>query len=210
MADRAGAKRIVDLGCGAGSLTGPGRTVIGIDPAAAMVAYATARPGGAAVEWRLGTSERIDTNSVDLIIMSANVAMHILGDDWTTTLADVARGLVPGGTLAFDSRNPAVRAWRTWNDKLNERRTALGRLRESTSTTEPDVDGIVTMSCHNDFVDAGGVLDVEQRLQFRTSQQVTADLQQAGLTVHGIWRNWDRTPFTGDAKEQLMVFEATR
>lgn len=214
LADRAAAKRIVDVGCGTVVLTvtliGPGRTVIGIDPAAAMLAYAAARPGGDAVEWRLGTSERIDTDSVDLIIMSANVAMHILGDDWTTTLADIARGLVPGGRLAFESRNPAARAWRTWNDQLSEHETPLGRLRESTRTTAPDADGIVTMSCHNEFVDAGCVLDVEQRLQFRTAQQVTADLHQAGLKVQGIGRDWHRTPFTGDAEQRLMIFEATR
>ncbi len=214
LADRSTAKRIVDLGCGTGALTvtltGPGRVVVGIDPATAMLDYAASRPGGDTVEWKLGTSERLDTDSADLVIMSANVAMHIVGDDWTTALADVARGLVPGGELAFESRNPAARAWRTWNDQLSERETALGRLRESTRTTAPDADGIVTMSCHNDFVDAGGVLDVEQRLQFRTAQQITAGLDQAGLTLQGIWRDWRRTPFTGEAEQRLMVFEATR
>jgi SAM-dependent methyltransferase len=213
LADRLGAERIVDLGCGTGiltvTLTDPGRAVVGIDPAAAMLDYAADRPGGDCVEWRLGTSECIDTDSADLIIMSANVAMHILGSDWDRTLADIARGLVPGGTLAFESRNPEARAWRTWNESLAERRTPVGRLRESTITTPPDADGVVTMYCHNDFLDAGGILDIVQRLQFRTLRQLAGDLDQAGLTLENVWQNWNRAPFTGGAEQPLMIFEAS-
>lgn len=154
LVDRPGVQRIVDLGCGTGSLTvtltGPARRLIGIDPAAAMLAYAAARPGGDAIEWRLGTSESIDPDSADLILMSANVSMHT----WSVMRGrppwpDVASGLVPGGTLAFESRNPAAEAWRTWNDQTTERETAAGRLRESTKTTPPDSDGVVSMYCHN-------------------------------------------------------------
>lgn len=213
VADQNGSDRIVDLGCGTGILTvtlaRPGRTVIGIDPAAAMLAYAEVRPGGDRVEWRQGTSACIDTDSVDLIIMSANVAMHIVGSDWDRTLADIARGLAPGGKLVFESRNPDAEAWRTWNDPLAERTTAVGRLREQTETTPPDAEGVVTMSCHNDFLDADGVLDVEQRLQFRSLTQVIADLDRAGLMLDNVWSRWDRVPFTGGVEQGLMIFEAS-
>lgn len=214
LADRVAAGRIVDLGCGTGSLTvtlaRPGRTVIGIDPAAAMLAYAAARPGGDQIEWRLGASERIGGDSADLIIMSANVAMHLLGSDWDRTLADIASGLAAGGLVAFESRNPDAEAWRTWNDPPAERQTPVGRLRESTTTTPPDADGIVTMHCHNDFLDAGGVLDLEQRLQFRTMHQIAADLERAGLTLEQVWGGWDRVPFAGGPEQELMIFEARR
>jgi SAM-dependent methyltransferase len=214
LADRTEARRIVDLGCGTGiltvTLTRPGRTVAGIDPAAAMLACAAARPGGDRVEWRLGASELIEPDSADLIIMSANVAMHILGSEWDRALADIARGLVLGGRLAFESRNPDAEAWRTWNNSLVERQTPVGRLRESTATTPPDADAIVTICCHNDFLDSGGVLDVEQQLQFRTRDQIAADLERAGLTVENVWSAWSRVPFTGGANQRLMIFEASR
>ncbi|GAB3758182.1 class I SAM-dependent methyltransferase [Microlunatus parietis] len=214
LADRSEADRIIDLGCGTGSLTvtlaRPGRSVVGIDPAAAMLAYAADRPGGDRVEWRLGTAERIDTESADLMIMSANVAMHIVGSDWDRALDDIARGLVPGGRLVFESRNPDAEAWRTWNGPLAVRQTPIGRLRESTTTTPPDAAGVVTMYCHNDFLDAGGVLDVEQRLQFRSMQQIVADLERAGLEPGHVWKDWDRSPFTGGTEQRLMIFEASR
>lgn len=212
LAAETGAERIVDLGCGSGiltaTLTGPGRTVVGIDPAPAMLAVAAARPGGDAVEWRPGTSERIVTGEADLVVMTGNVAMHVLGADWSAALADVARGLRPGGVLAFESRNPAAEAWRGWNETESERDTVVGRLRESLVTTEPDAHGVVTMHCHNDFLDAGGVVDVDQRLQFRSREQLGTDLEGAGLTIGAVWRDWARTPFTDTAEEPLMIFEA--
>lgn len=207
------ATRITDLGCGTGILTvtlvTPGRTVVGIDPAAAMLARASSRPMGNFVEWRLGTSDLVDPSENDLIIMTGNVAMHILGEDWHTTLRDIAQGLRPGGVLAFETRNPKARAWAIWNDPGSERNTAVGRLRESTVTTEPDLDGVVTMECHNEFIDANHIVDIEQRLQFRTVDQITADLNQAGLTVLHIWSDWDDAPFTGSAAEPIMIFEAS-
>jgi trans-aconitate methyltransferase len=213
LAARLNAVHITDLGCGTGILTvtlaASGRTVIGIDPAAAMLTRASSRPAGDSVEWRLGTSSLIDADSNDLIIMTGNVAMHILADDWHITLKDIAHGLTSAGVLAFETRNPAAQTWTGWNDPGSARDTAVGLLRESTTTSAPDPDGVITMHCHNEFVDANHEVDVEQRLQFRTAEQITADLDQAGLTVRRIWSDWTGTPFTGAASERLMIFEAS-
>ena len=82
--------RIVDLGCGTGILTvtlaGPGRDVVGIDPAEAMLAAARARPGGDGVEWRHGDAGLIAPDSADLVVMSGNVAMHLVDDDYLVRL----------------------------------------------------------------------------------------------------------------------------
>lgn len=213
LAMRLEATHITDLGCGTGmltvTLTGPGRTVVGIDPATAMLARAATRPSEGAVEWRLGTSTLIDAEANDLIIMTGNVAMHILGSDWHSTLDYIARGLKSGGVLAFETRNPQAMAWTQWSDPGSERSTIVGRLRESTITTVPDTDGVVTMRCHNEFVDANRILDVEQKLQFRTLEQITADLHRAGLTLSHVWEDWKRTPFAHTAAAPLMVVEAS-
>lgn len=212
LAVETGARTITDLGCGTGILTvtlaGPGRRVVGIDPAPVMLKRASSRPGGDAVEWILGTSERIETGANDLIIMNGNMAMHIIRGDWTRTLRDVARGLKPGGRLAFEARNPLAAAWRTWNDAPTERDTPVGRLRESATTDPPGADGVITMHCHNEFIDDGSAIDVDVRLQFRTLEQVVTDLSAAGLEVINVWRDWARTPFTNTPAEPLMVFEA--
>lgn len=213
LASSLGAGRITDLGCGTGLLTvtlaEPGRRVVGIDPAPAMLGVARARPGGDRVEWRLGGVELIEPDQ-DLVIMSGNVAMHLLGDDWAHALACIAGGLAPGGVLAFETRNPAARAWEHWTDPGSERQTSVGLLRESTEILPPDAEGVLTMLCHNDFVDAGRVVDVVQRLQYRSADQVVADLAAVGLGVRALWADWSGTPFTGAPDERLIVVEATR
>lgn len=65
------------------------------------------------------------------------------------------------------------------------------------------------MYCHNDFLDAGGVLDVEPRLQFRSMPQIADDLKRAGLTLDHVWQGWDRKSFAGGAAQRLMIFEAS-
>ncbi|WP_231445832.1 class I SAM-dependent methyltransferase [Brevibacterium zhoupengii] len=206
------ATRITDLGCGTGmltaTLTGPGRVVVGIDPAAAMLERAAARPGGDGVEWRLGTSELVESDACDLIVMSGNVAMHILGDAWIATLRDISRGLRAGGVLAFEARNPLARAWRNWNNPAQTRTTAVGQLRETTTVSDPDDEGIITMNSVNEFLDADEAINVSQRLQFRTFDTLRDDLNAAGMRVHNIWQDWDRTPFTGTESEPLMIVEA--
>jgi 2-polyprenyl-3-methyl-5-hydroxy-6-metoxy-1,4-benzoquinol methylase len=56
---------ILDLGCGTGLLTRElateGRTVIGIDPAPAMLAYARRQPGAERVQWVEGDSSALGT-----------------------------------------------------------------------------------------------------------------------------------------------------
>lgn len=212
LADEVGAREIVDLGCGTGlltvTLTGPRRTVTGIDPDPSMLARAVSRPGGQAVTWRLGTADQLP-GCADLVIMSGNVAMHIIGDDWHSTLSAIAASLVPGGTLVFESRNPQARAWATWNEPLSERQTPAGLLRESLTTEPPGPDGVVLMHCYNEFPETGDIVAGEQLLQFRSHEQIEADLGRAGLRLQAICRNWQGDIFTGGSEQPLMVIRAS-
>lgn len=213
LAGETGAARIVDLGCGTGSLTvtfvGEGRHVVGIDPAEAMLRVARERPGGDAVEWRRGTAELITPGAADLVVMSGNVAMHLIGDDWHDALGHISAALSSGGRLAFETRNPVLRAWEGWNREATERTTPVGRVAETESATAPDADGVVRMHCRTEFPSDGTALDVDQHLQFRSKNQIRADLTAAGLTVDRISGDWHRRPFDV-AADRLMVVEARR
>ncbi len=136
--------------------------------------------------------------------------VHIVGDEWRDTLHHVASGLREGGHLVFESCNPLSRAWLDWNEPLGERGTPAGRLRESVITDPPDDNGIVTMHCHNEFLDDGAIVTIEQRLRFRSFEELCNDLADVGLRVVNVWSGWKQTPFTGTAKEPLMVFEAAK
>lgn len=178
-AEESGARRIVDLGCGTGSLTvtltGDDRAVVGIDPAEAMLSVARAGTGGDRVEWRRGTAELIEPASADLEIMSGNVAMHLIGQDW--------------------------------QQEPTERTTAAGRLVESEATSAPDADGVVVHRWRTEYSDEGVDGEGEEHLQFRSVEQVTEDLTAAGLAVDRVWSDWHGRPFDA-AEHPLMIIEA--
>lgn len=214
MVQECGARRIIDLGCGTGlltiTLTDQERRVTGIDPTPEMLDIARQRPGGESVTWVLGTAEEIAPGSADVVLMSGNVAMHILGESWHDTLRRIAAGLVPGGRLLFETRNPDAQAWERWTHPLVERETAVGTVREATVTDPPDGNGVVVMHCHHEFLGDGTVLDIDQPLQFRSRREIAEDLSRAGLRIVDCWRSWDREPFTGGADQPLMIVIAER
>lgn len=127
-----------------------------------------------------------------------------------TTLRDIRRALVPGGTLAFETRNPAHEAWRSWNDPGSTRSSPFGEVRESVRTTAPDASGVVTMTGRTTYVDRGETIESTQRLQFRHHDRLVRDLTAAGLSLQAVWQDWNRTPYRAEPTEPLMFFEAHR
>lgn len=212
LAQRVGARRIVDLGCGTGILTvtlaGPQRTVVGVDPSAAMLRYAQARPGGDLVQWVLGDSRALTPAGVDLALMTGNVAMHVPTEDWARTLLDLHGCLVPGGTLAFETRNPAARSWESWADAPSTRDTPSGRLREWMDVDPPGPDGLLTFRAHNVFEETGEHVVEMQDLVFRLLLQVQEDLTAAGFVVEHSYGGWDERPTADD--QPLLVLVARR
>jgi SAM-dependent methyltransferase len=126
LAATAGVSRAVDLGCGTGKLArmlaiGAG-SVTGIDPDPEMLRVARSRDPEGRIDWRLGYSDVIDSDSAEFAVMSGHVAQVFVEDTaWLDALRNLHRALVPGGMLAFESRNPAARTWEAWTHELTLR-----------------------------------------------------------------------------------------
>lgn len=112
--------RVVDVGCGTGRLTTAiaraGHEVTGVDPNPAFLQIARAKPGGDAVAWIRGTSADPPAGRFDVALLTSHVTQEAFHTDdaWAAALDDVRRTLVTGGVLAFDTRDPAARAWESW------------------------------------------------------------------------------------------------
>ena len=212
LAEAADAKSVVDLGCGTGMLTvtlaRAGRRVVGVDPSAAMIDYARRRPGAELVEWVHGDADDIPAGPHDFAVMTGNVAQHIPDGAWQRTLAALASVLRPGALLAFESRNPDVRAWEQWAAaEASTRQTIHGELREYDEITELEP-GVVEMVSHNEFVDAGERVVGRTVLMFRSRDAITAALQNAGFAVRAVHGGWAGEPL--ETGSRVMVFEAVR
>jgi SAM-dependent methyltransferase len=141
----AGARRVLDIGCGEGQVARvaaavPGvELVVGIDPTAAQIAEA-ARRGGGVVPARSGASGLpLSANSFDAAV-ACLVFEHI--DDMDGAISEVARVLRPGGKFLFLLNHPLLQAPGSgWvdDDVLGEQYWRLGPyLRSDHSLEEVD------------------------------------------------------------------------
>jgi SAM-dependent methyltransferase len=213
LADEIGARTIVDLGCGTGLLTvtlaDQGRSVIGVDPSRTMLDFARGRDGAEAVTWVDGDSSAIAPalagRPADLVLMTGNTAQHILGPDWPRTLRHIHDALRPGGLVAFESRNPDDRAWEAWSSAgRSSRDTPDGRLTEWLEVTSV-TPGEVTFAAHNLFEATGEEAVHLSTLAFRSADELTGQLSDAGLTVRSIRGGWSGEPVTTSSRVLVMI-----
>ncbi|WP_425954761.1 class I SAM-dependent methyltransferase [Xylanimonas sp. McL0601] len=204
-------QRVLDLGCGTGRLTlalaRTGHLVTGVDPDAAALALARTKPGAEDVIWVEGTSSALGDAELDIAFMTGHVAQAIVDpQDWTETLADLRRVLAPGGTLAFDTRDPAARAWERWNPVDSREAVTLGDGSQVVGwydVTDVSQDGVVTFDDHRVLADGTEAVD-EGRLAFRTEEQLRADLAGAGFTVDAVFGGWHHEA-VGEGVGELVV-----
>jgi SAM-dependent methyltransferase len=213
VADEVDARTIVDLGCGTGlltrSLAGPGRTVIGVDPSRTMLDFARRQPGSGSVTWIHGDAAALPaTATADLAVCTGNAIMHIGPDELPSTLTSLAGALRAGGTLSFDSRNPADRAWERWTPEATygERDTPVGWLREWLEVTDLG-DGRVVFDAHNVFAD-GEVRVYTSVLFFRSAEEFATALSRAGFTDIVCGGDWHGGPVEDGSR--FFVFRARR
>ena len=214
LAAELGAHTILDLGCGTGLLTRElavdERRVLGVDPAAAMLAYARRQPGAERVQWVEGDASALGTPNADLVLMTGNVAQVFLDDaQWVATLRAIQAALRPGGHLAFESRNPAARAWEQWNREVTYTQSdspygLLTSWLEVVSVAE----GGVRFEGHNIFNATGERLVVRSELRFRSQAEITASLVNAGFAIAQLYGDWRHGPLTSASR--VMVFVAQR
>lgn len=184
-----GTRSVLDIGCGTGifacRVAALGLDVTGVDPAAASLDVARRRPGADHVRWILGDVTTGPSVPVDLATMTGNVAQVFLDDDeWLTTLRAVHRGLVPGGHLVFETRDPAAHAWRGWTREASTtiRGTALGAVESWVETTVMDPP-FVSFRWTYRFLDDGQVLTSDSTLRFRELDEIHASLESTGFAV---------------------------
>lgn len=210
MADEFGACRVLDIGCGTGTLAlllaEKGVEVTGIDPAAASLQVARAKPGGERVTWLLGDATDLRGVRADLATMTGNVAQAIVDPlGWRNTLRCIHSALVSGGRLAFESRGPGRRAWEQWNRAATYRTSNIAGAGIVDSWVEvTDVSGsLVSFRWTWTFASDGVTLTSDSTLRFRERDELVSDLLASGFAVADVRDATDRPG-------QELVFIASR
>ena len=200
VADELGSISVLDIGCGTGVfavlLAARGMRVVGVDPAAASIAIARARPGGHAVTWVDGTIDDALPVQVDVATMTANVAQVFLSDDdWLATLRSACAALRPGGTLIFEARRPEDHAWERWTKEASRQVVAvpgIGDVEDWVQVTTVDGE-LVTFDSPTIFHADGERIESTSTLRFRSRDAIERSLITAGLELLDV-RDLDYAP----------------
>lgn len=191
IAGELGAESVLDVGCGTGvfaiMLAGRGLEVVAVDPAAASLAVAEAKPGAQRVRWIRGDATALPPLHVDLATMTGNVAQAIVEQpDWNGTLRGIHEALRPGGRLVFETRDPVREAWRDWHDESHEvvEIEGVGTVEHWGELTDVSLP-LVTFRWTIMFPD-GEVLTSDSTLRFRERDEVVASLEAHGYVVEDV------------------------
>lgn len=212
------ARSVLDLGCGTGELalalaedrTAEDRTIVGVEPAAAMLDVARGQPGGSKVTWHRSDAQslRLDRR-FDLIVLTGHAFQVFLTEaDQRAVLNTIALHLNPEGRFIFDTRNPAAEAWRDWTLERSRRRLQHPRLGavEAWNNAEHDAaSGIVTYQTHYRVMASGETLSAESRIRFTPREMLAPLLAEAGLTVDEWFGDWSGGPWDVNAPEIIPL-----
>ena len=208
------ADAVLDVGCGTGTRLAVARErghlgrLVGVDPGRGMLAVA--RRKSDRVQWVRGDAQTLDLGRrFDLVTMTGHAFQELLDDDAVrAALRSFARHLVPGGLLAFETRNPAARAWERWaadggHDVVV---TSAGER------VEVWIDGVgwhppdlVSFRAHNRFLATGELLSSAGRLRFVDPEHLRRLLREEGFEVEGWFGDWDRGPVGGTSPEVVVL-----
>jgi SAM-dependent methyltransferase len=213
------ARSVLDLGCGTGQLLrraaadGHPGVLVGVDLAAAMIAEA-ARAGGP-VTWLRDDARTVDVGRrFELVTMTGRHAFQVfLTDaDVRMVLSNVWRHLEPGGRFAFETRNPAVRAWERWTPELSSVQVeapsgdSVEAAHALQRTIEPD---LVEFTSTLRFAGSPAPVVSRRTLRFIDPGHLRALLEDVGLRIDGWFGDWDCTPVTASSPEVIVIATCT-
>ena len=183
-----------------------GFEVIGVDPAAASLNVARAKPGADRVRWVLGDATALPPLQLDMATMTGNVAQVFVTDqEWASTLRCTYAALRPGARLVFETRDPQQKAWLKWSREQSYRRIEIPEV--GGVETWNEVAGVrgqlVTFRGTVVFAKDGTVLTSDSTLRFRERDEIADSLVTAGFSVEAVLDAPDRPGLE-------MVFVARR
>jgi SAM-dependent methyltransferase len=190
LVEELGARRVLDIGCGTGSLpvllARGGLDVTGVDPAAAVLDVARHKDAADEVTWVHGDAMTLPPLQVDLALMTGNVAQVFLSDDgWIATLRGIRNALTMHGRLVFETRRPDRRAWEDWALEIGpvvRDVPGVGEVEQRREVTEVALP-YVSFRYSYRFARDGLTVTSDSTLRFHSRGEIEESLAATGFTT---------------------------
>jgi SAM-dependent methyltransferase len=208
---------VLDVGCGSGALlhearrTGHSGRLCGLDPADGMLAQARRRTD---IEWIRGdlTTARW-AGEFDLVVMTGHAFQVLLTDEeLRASLAAIRAALGGEGRFAFDTRNPAARAWERWSTASAVAVTGEhGETVRFVLRVETPFDGRtvgISETFTSDSWDRPRVS--RSTLRFLAADALAALLDEAGFLIEAQFGDFDRRALSAASPEIITIARALK
>lgn len=225
LAALAGTGPVVELGVGTGRLAVPlaarGLTVIGVDASAAMLDRLAAKPGGHRVHPLLADMSDLfgerggeqpsapgarlgpdATGAFQLVFTAYNTFFNLdRDDDQRRCLAQCARLLAPGGSLAIEAFVPTD--GEVARTSLDVRSVTFDGVVLTATEHTPATQVIIGQHVE---ITAGGIRLRPWRVRYLSPAQLDAMTAEAGLVLAERWGGWDGRVFDEDSDTHVSVY----
>ena len=207
LAGLAGSGRALELAIGTGRIALPlaarGVEVHGIDLSRAMVARLRAKPGGDAITVAVGdiATTRVD-GTFSLVYLVFNTIMNLTTQDaQVACFRSAAAHLEPGGCFVVEVGVPELR-------RLPPGQSAVP-FQVSSTRWAFDLYDTATQAMSSNYVTVADGRGEYRSIPFRYVWPSELDLMArlAGMRLRDRWEDWTRTPFTGDSRKHVSVWE---
>lgn len=199
--------RILDLGCGTGTLCNAyavqGHVVTGVDPATAMLDVARTKSHGARITWVTSPAQSFHTlQRFDLIVMTGHAFQVLIEDaDIIAALKVMRDHLAPGGTIAFETRNPNIDWADRWHD-VTRNHLMDGQIIQQSFNVISTTTGRIAFKTNYIFPDAQ--LTSTSSLRFLPSKTLTEMITANSLQVTAQFGDWNSNPFDANSSEEMI------
>jgi SAM-dependent methyltransferase len=207
LADLAGRGAALELGIGTGRIALPlverGVSVHGIELSPAMVAQLRAKPGGSGIDIAIGDfATTTVAQAFTLAYLVRNTITNLTSQDaQVACFRNVAAHLETGGCFVIEVYIPELQRL-----PPGETIHAFDLTPTHVGFEEYDVATQIAYSHHYWMVD-GQIETFSAPFRYVWPSELDLMAQLAGLRLRERWSDWDRTPFTGDSRSHVSVWQ---
>jgi len=183
-----------------------GYTMIGIETSKEMLAVARQKPFSDQIQWIHGDAQKLEGLQADLVLMTSHVAQFLLEEkSWQSMLTAAHKAIKPGGHIMFDSKNPLAKPWERWTRKMSRKtNTPYGEIEMWYNLLEIKKNRAIH-EIHYLFTQSGEELLSINELIYRTKEELTKSLEEAGFVIEHTFGDWDSSPANAESPEFIFV-----